>query len=131
MVARHTGVGPPVWLRKLAERLGKDWRAEVVGMAALPTALVRGTGDAGGQWWRLDLSAGDQAAISRGDAAALQVRDVPARMSSREGFKIYTHHRWFACGAARGRREGEATVLAGAQEQSSCTKGGAATYGSA
>ena len=63
-------------------------------MVALPTALVRGTGEAGGQWWRLELSAGGEAAISQGDAAALQVRDVPASM--REGFKIYTHHCWFA-----------------------------------
>lgn len=91
-------------VRKLAERLGTDWRADVVGMAALPTALVRGTGEAGGQWWRLDLSAGGQAAISQGDAAALQVRDVPARM--REGFKIYTHHRWFAVPLGGEEKEG-------------------------
>ena len=56
-----------VTVRKLAEGLGKDWRADAVGMAALPTVLVRETGEAGGQWWRLDLSVGGQAAISHGD----------------------------------------------------------------
>ena len=72
-------------------------------MAALPTAvqLVKGTGEAGGQWWRLELGAGGQAAISQGDAAALQVRDVPARM--REGF---THDRWFAVPLGGGETEG-------------------------
>ena len=76
----------------------------VVGMAALPTALVRGTGEASGQWWRLDLSAVGQAAISQGDAAALQVRDAPAWM--REGFKIYAHHRWFAVPLGGEEKEG-------------------------
>ena len=75
-----------------------------MGMAALPTALARGIAEAGGQWWRLDLSAGGQAAISQGDAAALQARDALARM--KEGFKIYTHHRWFAVLLGGKRRRG-------------------------
>ena len=37
-------------VQKLAEGFGKDWLADVVGMAALPTALMRGTGETGGQW---------------------------------------------------------------------------------
>ena len=37
---RAARMAAAVW--KLAEGLGKDWRADVVGMAVLPTALVRG-----------------------------------------------------------------------------------------
>lgn len=95
------GAGAKAWAAHMAAAvarvsagLGQAWQLDLDGMAALPSALVEATGAARGMWWRLGLTGDAGKAIEKGEAEDMEVRDVPDRM--REGFKGYTHHRWFA-----------------------------------
>ena len=72
---------------KVAAGLDLADHAGLATLTALPTTL---TSAQRGEWWRLGLTSLDRQAIAQG----LEVREVPAQR--RDGFKVYTHHRWFA-----------------------------------
>lgn len=74
-------------MKQVAEGLGLAQPVALTTLVSLPAPLTNAGADG---WWRLALASREREAISQ----QLEVREVPVQQ--RDGFKVYTHHRWFA-----------------------------------